>query len=229
MLMTDLSHLQLAIPESSKPRIVIIGGGFAGIHLAKGLRKQKFQVVMFDRNNYHTFQPLLYQVATAGLEPDSIAGAIRPLFERQKDFYFRMARVTGIDVQEKIVKTLVGELTYDYLILANGSKTNFFGSRTMMDKTFPMKQIPQALDLRSQMLQNFEQSVMTRDPYEKDALTNFVIVGGGPTGVEVSGALGELKKHVLPNDIWFMPAQEFWPPCQRNQAKKPIPIWKDLM
>ena len=198
--MEHLSHLGLDIPRSEFPRIIIVGGGFAGIRLARGLRKKKFQVVMFDRNNYHTFQPLLYQVATAGLEPDSIAGALRPLFENQKNFYFRMARVTGVDVEKKIVKTLVGEIDYDILVLANGSKTNFFGNQTMMEKTFPMKQIPQALDLRSHMLQNFEQSVMVKDQYEKDALTNFVVVGGGPTGVEVSGALGELKKHVLPKD-----------------------------
>lgn len=198
--MEHLSHLALDIPESANPRIIIIGGGFAGIQLAKGLKNTNYQVVMFDRNNYHTFQPLLYQVATAGLEPDSIAGAIRPLFENQKEFYFRMARVTEIDVTEKIVKTLVGEINYDFLVLANGSKTNYFGDQSMKEKTFPLKQVPQALDLRSHMLQNFEQSVMVRDEEEKDALTNFVVVGGGPTGVEVSGALGELKKHVLPND-----------------------------
>ncbi len=198
--MKHLAHLQLDIPKSENPRIVIIGGGFAGIQLAKGLKNKNFQVVMFDRNNYHTFQPLLYQVATAGLEPDSIAGALRPLFEKQTDFYFRMARVTGIDVDKRLIKTLVGEIDYDFLVLANGSKTNYFGNQTMMERTFPMKQIPQALDLRSHMLQNFEQSVMVKDDYEKDALTNFVVVGGGPTGVEVSGALGELKKHVLPKD-----------------------------
>jgi len=198
--MEHLSHLALDIPNSDHPRVIIIGGGFAGIQFAKGLKNSNYQVVMFDRNNYHTFQPLLYQVATAGLEPDSIAGALRPLFESQKDFYFRMARVTAIDVTNKLVKTLVGEIGYDYLILSNGSKTNYFGNETMKEHTFPLKQVPQALDLRSHMLQNFEQSVMVKDEFEKDALTNFVVVGGGPTGVEVSGALGELKKHVLPND-----------------------------
>ena len=198
--MEHLSHLALEIPKTDKARVIIIGGGFAGIQFAKGLKKANYQVVLFDRNNYHTFQPLLYQVATAGLEPDSIAGALRPLFENQKDFYFRMARVTEVDVTNKLVKTLVGEIDCDYLVLANGSKTNYFGNQTMMDKTFPLKQLPQALDLRSHMLQNFEQSVMVKDAHEKDALTNFVVVGGGPTGVEVSGALGELKKHVLPND-----------------------------
>lgn len=198
--MNELKHLHLDIPQSEKKRVIIIGGGFAGIQVAKGLKNKGFQVVMLDRHNYHTFQPLLYQVATAGLEPDSIAGALRPLFENYKDFYFRMARVTGIDTENSRIKTLVGELRYNLLIIANGSKTNYFGDQEMYKRTFPMKQLPQALDLRSHMLQNFEQSVMSPDPEEQDRLTNFVVVGGGPTGVEVSGALGELKKHVLPND-----------------------------
>ena len=198
--MNALKHLHLEIPETDKKRVIIIGGGFAGVHVAKGLKNKGFQVVMLDRHNYHTFQPLLYQVATAGLEPDSIAGALRPLFENYNDFYFRMARVTGIDTANNKIKTLIGELTYDILIIANGSKTNYFGDKEMYKRTFPMKQIPQALDLRSHMLQNFEQSVMSPDPEEQDRLTNFVVVGGGPTGVEVSGALGELKQHVLPND-----------------------------
>lgn len=198
--MTNFDHLHLEIPESEKQRIVIIGGGFAGIQLIKSLRKSNFQIVLIDRHNYHTFQPLLYQVATAGLEPDSIAGALRQLFEKHKDFYFRMARVTGVDPERKVIKTLVGELSYDLLVIANGSKTNYFGDQEMYDRTFPMKQIPQALNLRSHMLQNFEQTVLSKEDEEKDRLTNFVIVGGGPTGVEVAGALGELKKHVLPKD-----------------------------
>ncbi|WP_305981908.1 NAD(P)/FAD-dependent oxidoreductase [Roseivirga thermotolerans] len=198
--MSSFEHLHLEIPKSDKQRIVIIGGGFGGIQLVKTLQKSNFQIVLLDRHNYHTFQPLLYQVATAGLEPDSIAGALRQLFARHKDFYFRMARVTGIDSERKVIKTLVGELEYDLLIIANGSKTNYFGDKEMYNRTFPMKQIPQALDLRSHMLQNFEQTVLSKEDEEKDRLTNFVIVGGGPTGVEVAGALGELKKHVLPND-----------------------------
>ena len=162
--------------------------------------KTPYQIVLLDRHNYHTFQPLLYQVATAGLEPDSIAGALRHLFEKHKDFYFRMARVTGIDLEGNKISTLVGDLSYDMLVISNGSKTNYFGDQKMYDRTFPMKQIPQALNLRSHMLQNFEQTVMSPDPEEQNRLTNFVVVGGGPTGVEVAGALGELKKHVLPKD-----------------------------
>jgi len=198
--MSAFEHLHLDIPKNGKQRIIIIGGGFGGIQLAKTLKGSAYQIVMFDRHNYHTFQPLLYQVATAGLEPDSIAGALRQLFETHDEFYFRMARVTGIDFEEKLVKTLVGELEYDLLVIANGSKTNYFGDKKLHERTFPLKRIPQALDLRSHMLQNFEQTVMAPDIEEKDRLTNFVIVGGGPTGVEVAGALGELKKHVLPKD-----------------------------
>ncbi|KYG81417.1 NADH dehydrogenase [Roseivirga ehrenbergii] len=198
--MDPFKNLHLDIPQTQKKRVVIIGGGFAGIQIAKGLKGHGFQVVLLDRNNYHTFQPLLYQVATAGLEPDSIAGALRQLFNNYPDFYFRMAKVTQIQPEEQKIHTLIGDLYYDYLVIANGSKTNYFGNQEMFNLTFPLKQIPQALNLRSQMLQNFEQTVLTRDPLEKDKLTNFVVVGGGPTGVEVSGALGELKKHVLPKD-----------------------------
>ncbi|KYG84409.1 NADH dehydrogenase [Roseivirga seohaensis] len=198
--MDPFKNLHLDIPQTQKKRVVIIGGGFAGIQIAKGLKGHGFQVVLLDRNNYHTFQPLLYQVATAGLEPDSIAGALRQLFNNYPDFYFRMAKVTEIQPEEQKINTLIGDLYYDYLVIANGSKTNYFGNQEMFNLTFPLKQIPQALNLRSQMLQNFEQTVLTRDPLEKDKLTNFVVVGGGPTGVEVSGALGELKKHVLPKD-----------------------------
>ncbi|WP_323755373.1 NAD(P)/FAD-dependent oxidoreductase [Roseivirga sp.] len=198
--MDPFKNLHLDIPQTQKKRVVIIGGGFAGIQMAKGLKGHGFQVVLLDRNNYHTFQPLLYQVATAGLEPDSIAGALRQLFNNYPDFYFRMAKVTEIHPEEQKIRTLIGDLNYDYLVIANGSKTNYFGNKEMFNLTFPLKQIPQALNLRSQMLQNFEQTVLTRDHLEKDKLTNFVVVGGGPTGVEVSGALGELKKHVLPKD-----------------------------
>lgn len=198
--MNPFEYLDLNIPDVKLPRVVIIGGGFAGMRLAKGLKGKPVQVVMLDRHNYHTFQPLLYQVATAGLEPDSIAGPLRTLIERSPNFYFRMAKVTGLDFGKQTIKTKVGELRYDYLILANGSKTNYFGSEKDFVKAFPLKQIPQALDLRSHILQNFEKAVMTENLEEKQSLMNMVVVGGGPTGVEVSGALGELKMHVLPED-----------------------------
>jgi NADH dehydrogenase len=194
------SHLSLRIPESELPRIVIVGGGFAGLNLAKKLRKVKAQVVMLDRNNFHTFQPLLYQVATAGLEPDSIAGPLRKTFESQANYFFRMVRVTGVDLENKRVNTLVGDISYDYLVLANGSKTNYFNNQKIRDNALPLKRIIHALNMRSHILQMFEQAVLTPDPEVRESLMNVVVVGGGPTGVEVSGALAELRKHILPKD-----------------------------
>jgi len=193
-------NLNIHIPPSPYPRVVIIGGGFGGIQIAKKLVNYKLQLVLLDRHNYHTFQPLLYQVATAGLEPDSIAGPLRKLMENKKNFFFRMSRVTRINPDRNSISTVIGELTFDYLIIANGAQTNFFGNKNIERNAFPLKQIPQALDLRSHILQNFEQAVLTEDEEELGALLTIVIVGGGPTGVEVAGALSELKRHVLPRD-----------------------------
>ncbi len=193
--------LSFNIPASNLPRIVIIGGGFAGIELVRHLNNNQYQIVLLDRHNYHTFQPLLYQVATAGLEPDSIAGPLRKLFINQKNVFFRMATVNKIVTEKKEISTSIGELRYDHLILANGSVTNYFGNKNIQEKAFPLKQIPQALDLRSNLLQNLERAVLVNDLKERHALMSFVIVGGGPTGVEVAGALGELKLHVLPHDF----------------------------
>ena len=188
------------VPDVGKPRVVIIGGGFAGIQLVKHLDKNNYQVVMLDRHNYHTFQPLLYQVATAGLEPDSIAGPLRKVFDNHKNFFFRIATVNAISPDQQIVHTNIGNIRYDYLVIACGTKTNYFGNKSAEDLAFPLKQVPQALNLRSHILQNFEKAVTSEDEEEIERLTSFVIVGGGPTGVELAGALGELKKHVLPND-----------------------------
>lgn len=198
--MHENSDYSIHIPPSDKKRIVIIGGGFGGIQLAKKLKGKHFQIVLIDRHNYHTFQPLLYQVATAGLEPDSIAGPLRKLLKQYNDFYFRMATVRQIVPEKNRIETTIGSLEYDFLVIAAGSKTNYFGHEKQFEKAFPLKQIPQALDLRSQILQNFEKAIMTHDKEDRQSLMNFVIVGGGPTGVEVAGALGELKMHVLPND-----------------------------
>jgi NADH dehydrogenase len=196
----ERQEISIQIPRSDKPRVVIIGGGFAGLKIIKNLVKEQVQVVMLDRHNYHTFQPLLYQVATAGLEPGSIAGPLRQFMEERHDFHFRMAKVNQINPERKTVVTPVGELQYDYLIIACGSKTNYFGNDEKFKDALPLKQIPQALNLRSHILQNFEKAVNTTETYELKSLMNIVIVGGGPTGVEVSGALGELKNHVLPKD-----------------------------
>ena len=188
------------IPRTSYPRIVIIGGGFAGVALAKKLSKQEVQVVLLDKNNYHTFQPLLYQVSTGGLEPDSIAYPIRKILKDFPNFYFRLANVEAIDAEKNKVVTNIGKLKFDYLVVATGSKTNYFGNAEVEKYSMAMKTIPQSLNLRSLILENFEEALLTSDINERNALMNFVIVGGGPTGVELAGALAEIKKGILPKD-----------------------------
>jgi NADH dehydrogenase len=196
-----LKHVEnLGIPVTGKKRIVLIGGGFGGLIFARFVRKLGFQVVLFDRYNYHTFQPLLYQVATAGLEPDSIAGPLRQMIEGYPDFHFRMLKVNAVDTVKKTVITSLGKISYDILVIANGTRTNFFGINGIHKNSFPLKQIPHALDLRSQIFQCFEKAILIEDVKERQAYLNFVVVGGGPTGVEVSGALAELRHHVLPHD-----------------------------
>ena len=190
----------LFIEESNLPRLVIIGGGFAGIELAKKIDSDKYQILMLDRHNYHTFQPLLYQVATANLEPDSIAKPLRQVFDGKKNFHFRMANVERIDALARKLLTDIGEIPYDILVVSTGTKTNYFGNDAMRLGTFPMKQVPHALDLRSHILQSFEGALLEPDAEERQALLNFVIVGGGPTGIELAGALSELRSHVLPKD-----------------------------
>ncbi|WP_248723131.1 NAD(P)/FAD-dependent oxidoreductase [Seonamhaeicola sp. ML3] len=188
------------IPRTSFPRIVIIGGGFAGVALAKKLSKQEVQVVLLDKHNYHTFQPLLYQVSTGGLEPDSIAYPIRKILKDFPNFYFRLANVESIDTNKNKLKTNIGTLKFDYLVIASGSSTNYFGNSEIEKYSMAMKTIPQSLNLRSLILENFEDALLTSDLNERNALMNFVIVGGGPTGVELAGALAEIKKGILPKD-----------------------------
>lgn len=188
------------IPSSNLPRIVIIGGGFAGIALAKKLKNKRVQVVLLDKHNYHTFQPLLYQVATGGLEAGSIAYPIRKVVQEYQNFYFRLAFVNEIDIENQIVKADIGELRYDYLVLATGSKTNFFGNKEIERNSVAMKTIPQSLNIRSLILENFEQALLTNDIHDRHSLINFVLVGAGPTGVELAGALAEMKKAILPKD-----------------------------
>ncbi|TDP60822.1 NAD(P)/FAD-dependent oxidoreductase [Flavobacterium dankookense] len=188
------------IPVSKNPRIVIIGGGFAGIALAKKLKNTNYQVVMLDKHNYHTFQPLLYQVATGGLEAGSIAYPIRKVIQQYKDFYFRLTSVKEIDTVNQKIISEIGDLHYDYLVIATGSKTNYFGNKEIERNAMSMKTIPQSLNIRSFILENFEQAVLTKDEADRNALMNFVLVGAGPTGVELAGALAEMKKEILQKD-----------------------------
>jgi len=193
-----LEHTRIA--RYDKKRVVIIGGGFAGLELAKHLEHADVQVVLIDRNNFHTFQPLLYQVATAGIEPSSIVYPFRKIFDAQKNFYFRMAEVQAIDTQKQIVETSIGLLNYDYLVIATGATTNFYGNQEIQSKAISIKSIDDALALRNTILSNFEKALQIDDADQLNSLMDFVIVGGGPTGVEIAGALSELRKHVFPKD-----------------------------
>ncbi|GIV34800.1 MAG: NADH dehydrogenase [Chitinophagales bacterium] len=192
--------MSVRIPVSDLPRVVVIGGGFGGIEFCKHLDTTSYQLVLIDRHNYHTFQPLLYQVATAGLEPSSIAGPLRKLFEHKPNFYFRMGEVLKIHPARNCIQTSLGALSYDYLVIASGSQTSFFGQEANFVEVYPLKELPDALSLRNSILQNFEDALLTDDPMERRHLMSIVIVGAGPTGVEIAGALSELRKHVLPKD-----------------------------
>ncbi|NJK98388.1 MAG: FAD-dependent oxidoreductase [Bacteroidales bacterium] len=198
-MVNDRHLFSLNIPDSKKPRIVILGGGFGGINMVKKLCDD-FQVVLLDRYNYHTFQPLLYQVATAGLEPDSIAGPLRKIMAKKNNFYFRMLSAVSVSPENNTIATTIGELAYDYLVIATGAKVNFFNNHSISEHAFPLKQVTHALDLRSHIFQQFERLQVLKNNHQKAALLNFVVVGAGPTGVEVCGALAELKSHVLQRD-----------------------------
>jgi len=192
--------MDMNIPHIELPRVVIIGCGFAGLKLVKTLDSKKYQVVLLDKNNYHTFQPLMYQVASSGIEPDSIVYPVRKVFKGKKNFYFRMALIQGINNENKEILTNIGPLKFDYLIIATGAISNFFGMNNIEKYAFTMKTLLESLDLRSVILQNFEKALNTSDPKERERYMSFVIVGAGPTGVELAGALAELKNNILPKD-----------------------------
>lgn len=196
------------LPKTSQKRIVIIGGGFGGLSLAKKLKNLDVQIVLIDRHNYHTFQPLLYQVSTSGLAPDSIAYPIRKVLKQLKNFHFRLATVEKINTDSKEVFTNIGQLSYDYLVLATGTKTNFFGNNSIERYAMPMKTVPQALNIRSLMLQNFERADISYDNEKRKGLLTFCIVGAGPTGVELAGAFAELKRNVFPKDYRHLNVEE---------------------
>lgn len=194
------------IPKADKKRVVIVGGGFGGLKLANRLKGAGFQVILVDRNNYHQFPPLIYQVASAGIEPSSIAFPFRKIFQRREDFYFRMAEVRSVFPEQKILQTSIGKVNYDYLVLAAGTTTNFFGNKHVEENAIPMKNVSEAMGLRNALLENFERALTCSSETERQELLNVVIVGGGATGVEVAGALSEMKNFVLPKDYPDMPA-----------------------
>jgi NADH dehydrogenase len=188
------------IIETSQKRIVIVGGGFGGLQLARDLSNSDFQIVLIDKNNYHQFQPLFYQVATAGLEPSAISFPFRKIFQKIKNIHIRVAEVTQIDADKNQLQTTIGIINYDYLVIAIGADTNFFGNTKMMEKAIPMKSVSEALALRNSILQNYEDALSIEDADTRNGLMNIVVVGGGPTGVEISGTLAEMKRSVLPKD-----------------------------
>lgn len=190
----------LNIPDSTYDRIVIIGAGFAGINIAKKLAKKKFQVVLIDKNNYHQFQPLLYQVAMAGLEPSSIIFPIRKMFQKNKNVHIRITEVTEVKADSKTIKTELGEIYYDKLIIATGATTNYFGNEEFQQKTYPLKSLSESLALRNAILSDLELALTEPDYEQRQGYIDIVIVGGGPTGVEMAGALAEMKKYIIPKD-----------------------------
>ncbi len=188
------------IPDNNKKRIVIVGSGFAGLKLIKKIGCEGFQVVVLDKNNFHLFQPLLYQIATAGLEPTAISFPVRKILQNEKDIHFRIAEITGIHSDRNEISTTVGRLKYDYLVLAMGVNTNFFGQKNIEKFAYSMKTASDASLIRNTILENFEKALLETDNRKTEAFMNIALVGGGPTGVELAGALAEMKKFVFPKD-----------------------------
>ena len=188
------------IPEPKFKRIVIIGGGFAGLKLARKLSNTRYQIVLIDRNNFHQFQPLFYQVATAGLEPSAISFPFRRIFQNKKNVHFRLATLERVDSEKKIIQCDIGLLSYDYLMICTGADTNYFNLKNVKQNALGMKTTGEALTIRNTILSNFEKALNTASKFEQEAYLNVVIVGGGPTGVELAGAIAEMKKYVLPKD-----------------------------
>ena len=192
--------MNLNIEKGNEKRVIIVGGGFGGLELAKRLRRSGMQIVLIDKHNYHQFQPLIYQVASAGMEPSSISFPYRRIFQKYKNLFFRLASVTEINTETKTVVTNIGSISYDYLVLSAGATTNFFGNKEIERAAMPMKSLSEATGIRNTILANIERAITTNDPVLRQELLNIVIVGGGATGVELAGVLSEMKKTILPRD-----------------------------
>ncbi|HEY3402639.1 MAG TPA: NAD(P)/FAD-dependent oxidoreductase [Ohtaekwangia sp.] len=198
--MPKLITTRTRIADLGKPRVIVIGGGFGGIEVVREMSGFKAQTVLFDKYNHHCFQPLLYQVATSALESSSIVFPFRKRFGSRPDFFFRLGEVNQINPVENCIETSIGSVKYDYLVIANGATTNFYGMKDVEENAMPMKTIIDSIKLRNLIIRNFETALLTDDPELVNSLMDFVIVGGGPTGVELAGALSELKNHVFPKD-----------------------------
>lgn len=192
--------MSINIQRNQKKRVVIVGGGLGGLRLAEDLYGSGMQVVLIDKNNFHQFPPLIYQIASAGIDPSSISFPFRQIFRKRKDFYFRMAEARMVDSEKKILQTSIGKIDYDYLVLAAGATTNFFGNKNIEEWAIPMKTVPEAMGLRNALLSNFERALTCATEEERQELLNVVIVGGGATGVEIAGALAEMRRYVIPYD-----------------------------
>lgn len=188
------------IPDSELPRIVMVGSGFAGLRFFKKMRKKKVQIVLLDKNNFHQFQPLLYQVATSGLEPSAISFPIRKILQKQNDIHFRIAEVMEVLPETKEIRTDIGFLSYDYLVMGLGANTDYYGQKEIESHALSMKSASDAIYIRNTILQNFETALLQDTIEEASPYLNIVLVGGGPTGVELAGALAEMKKYIFPKD-----------------------------
>ena len=192
--------MRAKIKRGERKRVVVIGGGLGGLRVVKALRKSEFQVVLIDKNNYHQFPPLIYQVSSAGLEPSNISFPFRRSLQDREDFFFRMGEVLSIDGKEKALQTTFGTVHYDYLVIAAGATTNFFGNENIEKNALPMKTVTEAMKLRNTLLENLEKAEVTTDELELQELMTVVVVGGGPSGVEIAGAMAEMKRVVVPHD-----------------------------
>lgn len=196
------------IKRNGQRRVVIVGGGLGGLKLASSLCDTDYQVVLVDKNNYNQFPPLIYQVASAGLEPSNIAFPFRRLFQNRKNFFFRMAEVQRIDAEEKAILTSIGTIHYDDLVLAAGATTNFFGNKNIEASALSMKTVSEAMRLRNTILQNLERAETEDDEVKRQRLLTIAIVGGGPSGVEIAGALAEMRHTIIPRDYPDLNASE---------------------
>lgn len=200
--------MQFNIPDTGQKRVVIIGGGFGGLTLARKLAKSDFQVVLIDKNNYHQFQPLFYQVAMAGLEPSSIVFPFRKVFQKSKNVFVRVTKVLSINPLQQEITTDIGSLRYDYLVLAIGADTNWYGNERVRANAIPMKSVSEALYLRNTIFEDYERAVTAEGYEQRQRFLDIVIVGGGPTGVEVAGSLAEMKRHIIAKDYNDLDSKE---------------------